>query len=107
MSELEDRINALLQSPEDMERIASMASRLMGQIAPETPAESDGSGEMLKMAGKILQGMNTGGQKALLAGMAPYLAEERRRRLERALRIASAARAATAALREMGGVDGI
>ena len=35
MSELEDRLNALLSNPEDMGRIAQMASRLMGSIAPE------------------------------------------------------------------------
>ena len=109
MSELEERLNALLNSPEDMDRIASMASRLMGQIAPEEKSadRGDGGADILKMASRVMQGMNSGGQKALLAGMAPYLTAERRKRLERALRVASAAKLATAALREMGEADGV
>ena len=34
MAELEDRLNAVLSDPAQMEKIAQMASRLMGSIAP-------------------------------------------------------------------------
>lgn len=111
MSQLEDRLEALLSNPEDMGKIAQMASRLMGQIAPPSagPApEPDGQGELLGVVGRIVSGLkDSGGKRQLLAGMAPYLAPSRRRRLEKALRLASAARLAGAALAEMGGDDGI
>lgn len=109
MSELEERLNALLASPEDMNRLAAMASQLMGQIAPEGGGEkpsapSPGGGavqEILKNLG------GTGSRTELLRGMRPYLSKARAQRLERALRIASAAKLATAALGQMGGDDGL
>ncbi len=112
MSPLEERLEALLSSPEDMGKIAQMASRLMGQIAPPAApppeAEPDGQGDLLGMVGRIVRGLkDSGGKRQLLAGMAPYLADSRRRRLEKALRLASAARLAGAALAEMGEDDGI
>lgn len=110
MSELEDRLNALLQSPEDMNRLAAMASQLMGQIAPEGGAEEKtaapffGGGAVQEIV-KNLGGNGSRGE--LLKGMTPYLSPARARRLERALRVASAAKIATAALGQMGGDDGI
>jgi len=112
MSELEDRLNSLLSSPEDMGRIAQMASRLMGEIAPEAPAGGaappggDAAG-MAGMLGRILQGANDRGKQQLLTGLSPYLAQKRQARLGKALRIAAAARLAGAAFSEMGGDDGL
>ena len=109
MSELEERLNALLSNPEDMGRIAQMASRLMGEIAPgqEKPAGESAPGMdagMMNMVNKVLRGMgDNGGKKQLLAGLSPYLAPKRRQRLEKSLKIASAARLAGAAFSEMGG----
>lgn len=101
MSELEERLQSLLENPEELGRVAQMAQRLMGQDpSGETPPES-GSVQ------KLLQGL-TGGEdkKKLASALSPYLDESRRRRLLRALRTASAARLALAALTETGG-DGI
>lgn len=109
MSELEERLNSLLNSPEDMGRIAQMASRLMGQIAPgdgEPPAAPSGGGDagMMGVVGRILGQLNdNGGKKQLLTGLSPYLAPKRRQRLEKSLRLASAARLAGVAFSELGG----
>ena len=111
MSELEDRLNALLANPEDMGKIARMASRLMGEISPEPPAAGKGAdGALLGAVSRIMGGLGggrEGNKNQLLSGMSPYLSEERRKRLGRALRIASAARLAGAALAEWGGEDGL
>ena len=116
MSELEDRLNALLSNPEDMGRIAQMASRLMGQIAPNDPPPGEekappGGGDTAGVMGavsRIMRGLgDNGGKKQLLSGLSPYLAEKRRRRLEKALKIAAAARLAGVAFSEFGGEDGV
>ena len=110
MGELEERLNALLQNPEDIGRIAQRASRLMGQIAPgegEKAAADPPPGVdpgMMGTVGRILSRMNdNGGKKQLLTGLSPYLAPKRRQRLEKSLRIASAAGLAGAAFSELGG----
>lgn len=117
MSQLEDRLNALLSNPEDMGKIAQMASRLMGQIAPTDPPAGKGpdpsplSGDAAGMMGavaRIMGGLNDqGSKKQLVAGLSPYLADKRRRRLEKALSIATAAKLAGAAFSEMGGGDDV
>ena len=40
MSELEERLNAVLSNPEEMSRLADMAQKLMGNLAPESAAPS-------------------------------------------------------------------
>lgn len=108
MSELEERLNSLLNNPEDMGRIAQMASRLMGQIAPgegeKPPGNSPPDAGMMGVVGRILGQLNdNGGKKQLLSGLSPYLAPKRRQRLEKSLRLASAARLAGVAFSELGG----
>ena len=112
MSELEERLNAVLSDPEQMSRIAQMASKLMGSIAPggtenataapAAPAAPDAA--WMGLVSRIVGSMNGNDRKKqLLQGLSPYLAQERRRRLERALRLAAAARLAGAAFAELGG----
>ena len=110
MSELEERLNAVLSDPEQMERIARMASKLMGSISPDGPGEAAAppaspapDASLMGMVGRIMGGLGGNGKKQLLQGISPYLAQTRRQRLERALRFAAAARLALAALSEMGG----
>ena len=110
MSELEDRLNSLLENPEELGRVAQMAQKLMGQFSPDgeresTPEESPLPGAMQR----IIQGLtgNSGKGKHLLEAVAPYLDEGRRRRLARSLRVASAARLALTVLSESGGNDGL
>lgn len=108
MSELEDRLNSLLNDPEQMGQIAQMASRLMGSIAPQegAPAASGGDDALMGMVGRVLSGLRgDGDKKALMAGLAPYLSEKRRQRLGKALRLSAAVKLAGAAFTELGGAE--
>lgn len=113
MSPLEERLEALLSSPgghgqDRPDGLPGSWVRLPLPAAPPPEAEPDGQGDLLGMVGRIVRGLkDSGGKRQLLAGLAPYLADSRRRRLEKALRLASAARLAGAALAEMGEDDGI
>lgn len=100
MSELEERLNAVLGDPQQMERIARMASKLMGSIAPEGGGSDP---QLTGLVGKVAAAMNGGGKRGLMASLGPHLAPARRARLEKALRIASAANLAAAMMGEMGG----
>ena len=105
MSELEERLNAVLSNPEEMSRLADMAQKLMGGFSgSDAPAGGAGGGLMGLFS--RLTGQNAG-QKPLADALAPYLTPERSRRLSRALRIASAARLGMAALSEWGQSDGL
>ena len=110
MSELEDRLQAVLSDPGEMERLSKMAQRILGGAETEEAAESAaepppaGLGAAL---GQALGALRVGGKPPLLQAVGPYLDEERRRRLERALRLAFTARMAGTALEKMGGFDGL
>ena len=108
MNELEEKLNAVLSDPGEMSRLAQMASRLMGGAQPESEAPPDnegGSGDALAgLLSRAMGGMGSGKEKTLLEGVSAYLDTDRQNRLKRAMRLASAARAAGFAFREMGGV---
>lgn len=132
MSDFEDRINAILGNPAEMEKIMNMASQLMGgSEKPQEPqseqsggAESSGqrsdggqgpdlSGlgalggldfDMFSKMGHIMSQLKGGSEKTeLLRAMGPYLKQERREKMEKAIRFARIAKVARAALREYGG----
>ena len=96
MDELSERLNAVLSSPEDMDRLARMARQLMGQIAPEPETPAGEANELLPRLQQVMQTLNRG-EQPLLSGLSPYLRPERREKLARALRLASAVRLAGAA----------
>ena len=104
MNELEEKLNALLNDPAEMEKLSRMAAALMGgaDAAPGAgEAASDGD-----LAGKLtgLLGKAGGSDKGeLLRALAPYLQPERQARLRKALRMAKVARLAAAALAAEGG----
>lgn len=101
MSELEDRISSILNSPEEMSRITQIAQSLMGGMSPAAAPQSDGEADGLaeKLRG-LLSGSGTlpaGGKSssiALLEAMTPFLGEKRRKKMSRALQITRAARLA-------------
>lgn len=95
MSELENRLSAVLSDPAELRRLSEMASRLMGGGAPEPPKEE---------APKPPAGDRG---KKLLEALGPYLDEERRGRLKRALRLASTAKLAASVLGRTGGDHGV
>ena len=113
MSQLEDRIGAVLADPGELRRLTDMARQIMGNLsgeegekAPSPPPERSPSfpGEALS---RLLRGMKSEKGAPLLDALGPYLDEGRRARLGRALRLASAARLAAPALRELGGPHGL
>lgn len=120
MSELEDRINSVLNDPAQMEQIMGMAKSLMGgsEGTGAQPASSGGLSSLLQSAaggdaaeagllnrlGGLLR--DSGGdrdRRALLEAMKPWLSPRRRDKLDRAMRMAKLARLASAALGETGG----
>ena len=112
MSELEERLNAVLSNPGEMRRIAAMAQKLMGNLPPEGAAPPDAAaargGESLPgPLPRLASGQNGTGKQRLADALAPYLSAERARRLSRALRIAGAVRIAGAAFSEWGRGDGL
>jgi len=111
MSELEDAINSLLSDPETFGKISSMARSIMGEEAPpasvhgEEPPSAEPDGEMMRRAMRLLSGMKTGGSRssAVLESIKPYLTQQRRERVSRAMEIARLAHLAETALAEYGG----
>lgn len=90
MGELEERLDAVLNDPGQMERIMRMANTLMGSMG--------GGGTA---GGKPSPGGSA--KKELVNALSPWLSPERQRRLTRALRVAAAAKLASSAMRDMGG----
>lgn len=98
MSEMEDKLGAILGNPQLMQQIMNMAQSL-GQQSPPPPKqepvpqeqpslpEIDPAmiGKMMSLAGKTNIDRN---QKALLRALEPYLTKERLQKLEKAMRAA-------------------
>lgn len=101
MGELEDRLEAVLNDPRQMERIARMASSLMGGMGMGA-GKGDGPGT----GGGGEGGRENENKRRLLSALSPFLSAGRQQRLERALRVAAAARLARAAMSEWGGGSG-
>lgn len=83
MSELEDSLNSILNDPDKMQSIASMARSLMGGDAPESTPDID-TGALKKLMGSGSGNRDT----KLLEAMRPYLSDKRRSKMDRALKIA-------------------
>ena len=101
MGELEDRLEAVLNDPRKMERIARMASTLMGGMGMGA-GKGDGPGT----GGGGEGGRGNENKRQLLSALSHFLSAGRQQRLERALRVAAAARLARAAMSEWGGGSG-
>lgn len=101
MSELDDKLSAILGNPQMMQQIMSLAQS-MGQAEPprqEAPQMPSFDSKMLAslsgLAGKTSVDDN---QQALLTALSPYLSRNRVSKLERAMRAARIAGAASAFL---------
>lgn len=102
MSELEQRLNSLLNNPQLMQQIASMAQAMGGaetsepdQYQPSAPADSLNPKVLQAMAQTFGQSSVDNHQKALLQALGPYLSPYRVRKLERAMQAAKLASAAS------------
>lgn len=114
MDDLGDKINSILSDPGALDKIASMAKSIMGggeAKAEQTPSEGGDFGIDPAMLGKLAALMQKSGGKsdkqALLTAMKPYLSEKRRRKMDKALKLAKLAAFAELAAAEFGvGEDG-
>lgn len=121
MSEFEDRVNSILNDPDQMDKITKIAQSLMGGEQAE-PEERGGDnpfaallgsgGDEMAALGRISRALNSQNQAdrektALLEAMKPYLSEKRRSKMDKALKIARLTRIARAAMGENGGDDDV
>lgn len=108
MSEMEDKLGAILGNPQMMQQIFSLAQTL-GQ-EPSSPAQEsakppspDFDPAMLsRIAGLASQSGIDSQQRALLTALSPYLNRERVTKLEKAMQAAKMARLASAFLNSGG-----
>ncbi len=111
MADFEQALNALLSNPDAMGQILSLAGSLGGQApdaspqeASPTPPEPSPSLPDLGQMGRLLELLQSAAQTneeatALLAALRPFLREDRRQKLDRAVKAAGVSRAARQALR--------
>ena len=109
MDGLEDKLNNILSDPDAMGRIAELAKSLTGGEARQEPADEKEE-PLVRRAVKLLRGKALNGDEtALLSALRPFLSEDRRRKLDRAVKLARLAAIASIA-QEMGvfgGDDGV
>ena len=109
MSEMEDKLGAILGNPQMMQQIMSMA-QAMSQSAPQENRPNDPPqqaqpavpsvpnldlGMVQKLSGLAQQGGVDQNQQALLRALSPYVSRSRIAKLEKAMRAAKMARAAS------------
>ena len=97
MSELEEKLNAVLNDPQAMQQIMNMAQSLSAE-GGQNPFPDIDIGMLQKLSGFAKQGNIDKDQRALLKALTPYLTRERIGKLEKAMRAAQLARAASGLL---------
>lgn len=104
MEGMEEKLGSILNNPQLMQQIMSMASSLSAPQPEPEPAPHVSSlpdfdpamiQKLMSLAGNLTVNDN---QKALLLALRPYLTEVRIQKLERAMRAAKLANVASAAL---------
>ena len=101
MENLEEKLNSVLNNPQMMQQIMTMAQSL-GQAPQSTPEEQSipantslpgiDISTLQKISGIMQSSGVDGNQQALLSALAPYLSHEKVSRLERAMRAAKMAK---------------
>lgn len=112
MDDLEEKLGAILNNPQMMQNIMSMAQSMGSQNPgkPESPPRQENSFPEIDMA--TLQKISGLAQKssidqreqALLRALGAYLSKERINKLEKAMRAAKIAKIASSALSQRGAV---
>lgn len=119
MDEMEEKLGAILGNPQLMQQIMSMAQS-MGSPAQSTPPppksppptkQESGFPDMdlsaiQKITGLAQRGSIDKREKALLSALGAYLSKERLNKLEKAMRAAKIAQAASSALNQRGNPRG-
>lgn len=117
---LEARLGAILSDPQQMEKISSLATQLMGGAGlnkadasvPSVLTDAEGTVSDQRALsgglGSVMEKLMGGGGKqskseALLLAMRPYLRPGRQEKLEKALRVSRMLRLAGTVMKEYGG----
>ena len=98
MDQLEEKLGAILNNPQLMQQIMSMAQSFNQQSEPKEPAPpSPGIDPRLlsQIAGFAGNSGTTGDEEALLNALSPFLRQERIFKLEKAMRAAKMAKFAS------------
>jgi len=103
MSEMEEKLNAVLNNPQMMQQLMSMAQSMGAQSAQKsdpTPPKTENFpeidlGMLQKLSGFASQSSIDKDQKTLLKALGPYLSRDRIGKLEKAMRAAKLARLAS------------
>lgn len=97
MSSLEESLSQVLGDPQMMQKIMSLAQSL-GQQPQEQPPVQEPLPDLQKLAGLANLAAVDKDQQALLHALGPYISRQRQRKLERAMRAAKMATAASSML---------
>lgn len=101
MSEMEDKLNSLLNNPQLMQQIMTMAQSMNTKSsATEAPTTHDPAPELdinliRQISGMAQKGTIDRNQQSLLKALGPYLSPVRISKLEKAMRAAKMAQFAT------------
>ncbi|MBQ7344739.1 MAG: hypothetical protein IJW45_01580 [Oscillospiraceae bacterium] len=103
MDELEEKLNAVMNDPQMLQKLMTVAQSLGGQNAPRQEPKLEGLpdidlGMLQKLSGFAKQGSIDKDQQALLRALSPYLSRDRISKLEKAMRAAKMARMASTLL---------
>ena len=105
MDELGEKLDALLHDPQQLGKIAQLASSLMGDGGETQPGFD--AGQLRRMLSAVRGSGRDSASRHLLEAMKPYLAEKRRRKIDRAMKLARLASLAELAAGEMGEDDDV
>ena len=84
MDDLQSVLKSLLDDPQELEKLAQTASSFLQSDVPDSPPAFPD----LNQVKAIMQKMDTGETQSLVRALSPFLSDARRKRLERASRIA-------------------
>ena len=99
MAELEEKLNAILNDPNMMQQLMSVAQSIGNNQTQKSEGIGDiDPGTLKKIASFANQGRIDKNQQTLLRALHPYLSQQRIRKLEKAMRAAQMAKVATGVL---------
>ncbi len=107
MDDLSEKINSVLNDPEQMKGIMDMAKSFMGSSDDNgTPSASNTLGlpldpSLIGKLGALLGSTQNDEKKAMLEAMKPYLSEKRRMKMDKAMKLAKLAALARIAVSDL------
>lgn len=115
MDEMEDKLGAILNNPQMMQQIMTMAQSIGGQAATPEPVKREQEPESFPQIDlalvRRLSGLAQGSrveprEKALLQALQAYISVDRVRRLEKAMQAAKMAKMVTSVIGQQGLLGG-